>query len=464
MPRNATGNAALAAAIAEAGITHGQLARSFVRVAAESGAHEFASVGRSHISHWVAGSVPSGRGPDILCEALTRQLGRPVTRADLGFGAAPAATENLLAWDTDTLAGLTDLGRVDVDLERRRVLGAAVYSLAWLAVPTDDWWAQMARTGRTRAASDGRRVGRADVDAVQDMVGLFSRVDQRRGGGHARTAVVQYLASDVAQHLRGRFADEHLRQDMFTAAAELAYLCGWMAFDNAEHVPAQHHFALALKLAAEADDPPMQAHVLRAMAHQAVDLGHPRHALALAAASVDGDRYTLASPRERALIGVVHARALAAARRPRLAAQALLRAEDDLAVAAPGDGEPDRVFFFGAASLAHETACALRDSGDLDGAAAQFRRSVRSRQASTFTRTHAVTLGYLGEVQARSGAIEAACATWARALDAMDGIRSGRTRAVARTMRVLLVPYRDRRTPGADDVDARAASYLAAVV
>lgn len=140
-----------------------------------------------------------------------------------------------------------------------------------------------------------------------------------------------------------------------------------------------------------------------------------------------------------------------------------MRAEDDLAAAAPGDDEPDRVLFFSEASLAHETACALRDGGDLDGAATQFRCSVRSRQASTFTRTHAVTLGYLGEVQARSGAIEAACATWSRALDAMDGIRSGRTRSIARTIRVLIAPYRDRRTAGTEEVDTRAASYLAAV-
>jgi hypothetical protein len=60
--RDATGNAALAAAIAEAGITHGERDRGVVRVAAESGPFEFASVGRSHISHWVGGSVPSGRG------------------------------------------------------------------------------------------------------------------------------------------------------------------------------------------------------------------------------------------------------------------------------------------------------------------------------------------------------------------------------------------------------------------
>lgn len=469
MPRNPAGNTALAAAIAEAGLTHEQLARAVRRVAAESGAPELATVGRSHVSHWVSGSIPSGRGPLVLSEALSRQLRRPVGPHDLALlsdaarpAAGPTAGQDVLDWPADTLTALTDLGRADVDLERRRVLGVAVYSLAALALPGEDWWAQMARTGRTRATAGGARVGRGDVEAVQDMVGLFSQVDQRRGGGHARTAVVQYLTSDVARLLRGRFSGEPLRQEMFTAAAELAYLCGWMAFDNAEHAAAQRHFTLATKLAAEAVNPPMQAHVLRAMAHQAVELGHPRHALQLAAASVTGDRYTLASPRERALLGVVHARALAAAHQPRRAARALLRAESDLTAAASGGDEPARVSFFGEASLAHETACTLRDSGDLTGAAEHFAHSVRTRRAGTFTRTHAVTLGYLGEVQARAGQIDTACDTWTKALDAMDGVRSGRTRAVATTMRALLSPYRDRQVRGARTVDARARQYLAA--
>jgi hypothetical protein len=68
--------------------------------------------------------------------------------------------------------------------------------------------------------------------------------------------------------------------------------------------------------------------------------------------------------------------------------------------------EPSRVFFFGEASLAHETACMLRDTGDLSGALTAFRRSVHTRKATTFTRTHAVTLGYLGDVHARRGEID----------------------------------------------------------
>jgi transcriptional regulator with XRE-family HTH domain len=320
-----------------------------------------------------------------------------------------------------------------------------------------------AARGNVLTTAGARSVGRADLEAVRDMVSIFSRVDQRRGGGHARTAVVQYLTSDVARYLRGHFADDQVRREMFSAASELAYLSGWMAFDNAEHALAQHYFAEAVTLALEADDPPMAGHVLRAMAHQAVDLGNARQALDLATASMDGQLYALASPRERALFGVVYARSLAATGQKRAAATALIAAETDLAAAGPGNEEPDRVFFFGEASLAHETACALRDTGDLPGAVQEFSRSVRTRDTATFTRTHAVTLGYLGAVQAGQGAIEEASATWSDALDAMHGINSGRTRQVAVDISSALASYRGRGIAVVADLEARAAAYLAGV-
>lgn len=455
-----TRNARLAAVIARGGLSHAQVARAFVRVALEAGAHEFAAVGRSHVSHWVGGSKPSGRGRSFLCEALSRCLGRAVTPDEIGLEAEATAARSQLDWHADTLIMLADLGRVDVEVERRRLLGAAAYSVAALALPDKPWWAQMADRGRTRSAVELHRVGRGDVEAVREMTEVFSRIDQRRGGGHARTTVLRYLTADVAGYLRGRFPDDQVRREMLTAASELAYLSGWMAFDNAEHADAQACFTAAVKLAAEADDPPMAGHVLRAMAHQAVDLGHPRQALELATASMEGKRYTLATPRERALFGVVYARALAAADQKPAAASALNRAEDDLSAADPGDDEPGRVFFFGEASLAHETACTLRDTGDLAGAIRQFRRSARTRKAATFTRTHAVTLGYLGAVQARQGNLEEACATWSRALDAMEGVRSGRARQVAVDMRSVLSPYRPRGIRAVAELDARAASYL----
>jgi transcriptional regulator with XRE-family HTH domain len=398
--------------------------------------------------------IPSEWAPTVLCEALSRRLGRTVTLDELGLTVQLLFSRAALDWRADTLLALTDLGKVDLDMERRRVLAATAYSVAALAVPDEQWWREMAARGTARATASVRRVGRGDLEGVREMASIFSRVDQRRGGGHARMALVQYLSSDVASYMRGSYADERVRRDMFSAASELAYLSGWMAFDNAEHSIAQHYFLIAVKLAAEADDPPMAGHVLRAMAHQAVDLGHVQQGLELAAASMEGKRYRMASPRERALFGVVYARTLGAAGQKPAAAGALITAQDDLACANTGDDEPSRVFFFGEASLAHETACTLRDIGDLCGALTEFRRSARTRKATTFTRTHVVTLGYLGAVHARQGEIDEACSTWSTALDAMDGIHSARARQTVVDMRAALAAFRHRGVPAIVELDA----------
>jgi hypothetical protein len=458
MAQERTPNTELAAVIDQTGLSHAQIARAVVRVAVESGATESAHIGRSHVSHWVAGSRPSGRAPELLREALSRRLGRSVTVEEIGLGHRAARMPD---WQVDTLIALADLGRDDVDADRRRLLGAAAYSVAALALPGATWWDSMIGQGAARSGSGGRPVGQHDLEAVRDMVALFSQVDQRRGGGHARTAVVQYLTTDVARLLRGTFRDERVRRETFSASSELAYLCGWMAFDNAEHAIAQHYFTVAVKLAAEADDAPMAGHVLRAMAHQAVDLGHPQHALDLAVASIEGRRYRDACSRERSLLGVVHARALAASGQRKAAAVALLRAETDLAAACEDDNEPSRVFFFSEASLAHESAATLRDVGDLHGAVRMFKHSVATRKATAFARTHAVTLGYLGAVHARRGALDEACATWSQALDAMEGIRSGRTRRVAEDIHATLGPFRQRGLRTVAELDTRAADYLA---
>jgi hypothetical protein len=452
-----TPNAQLKGIISASGVTYETLAGTVRTVAAEAG--DSVRTNRSAVAHWVAGSQPGEATAAYLAEALSRLVGRPVTLEEIGLaGIFPCEA---FEWRVDTLAALHDLGRLDLDLRRRRALTAAAYSVAALSIPESSWWTQMAENSTPRRAVSRRTVGRRDLEAVRDMVAMFSRIDQRHGGGHARSAVVQYLTTDVSAYLNGHFKEDKIRREMFSAASELAYLSGWMAFDNAEHPVAQQYFTTAVSLAAEANDAPMAGHILRAMAHQAVDLGHPGHALKVAVASMDGQRYTLASKREQSLLGVVHARALAASGQKKAAAAALVQAERDLSAAGPGDDEPSRVFFFTEASLAHETACTLRDSGDLPGAQREFRRSVRTRKADSFTRTHAVTLGYLGAVQARQGAIEEACATWSHALEAMDGIHSARTRRTVADMRRALSTVRGRGVTAVAELDRRATRYLA---
>lgn len=461
MAKTRTRNARLAETLGAAGWSYSQLAAAFVRVALENNAPEFRAVSRAHIGTWVGGTIPSGKGPVLLAETLGRRLGRTVTLAEIGLSPAGSEGEVGVVWDTDTLLTLADLGRHEVRIERRQVLGATAYQLALLTLPPADWWTRMANRPQPERSGTGPLVGRGDIDAVREMSVLFSQLDQRRGGGHGRTVVHHYLTTEVAHYLHGRFTDMTLRRSMFSAASELAYVGGWMSFDAGEHGEAQRYFASAVKLAAEADDAPLTGHILRAMAHQANDLGHHRLALKVATASIEGDRYRLAGHRERALLGVVHARTLASTGDTGRAAQALLRAEDELSRASDGEETPARVAFFAEAALAHETAATLRDSNDLEGATTAFQRSVRTRDKNLYPRTHAVTLGYLGAIQAQQGAIEQACATWDQALDLMDGIRSGRTVQAVQQMRTALSPFRQRGVQAVAHIEARATAYLA---
>jgi len=451
-------NRRLEAVIAELGWTQDQLAVRIRRVAAEGGSDDLLRVSRSHVAQWLRGVQPRGRASQALCEALTRGLGRVVTPAELGLEAAVGL--GVRPSDGDTLNALADLGGIDLDITRRHILVDGAYSVAGLAVPSGSWWQEQRERARARSSGRLLSVTPADVSAVREMTGFFSRRDQQRGGRSGRTALVAYLRYEVMGYLRGTYPSDALRAQMTSAVGELTYLAGWTAFDAGEHPLAQRYFSHALDLAAEADDAPLAGHIMRAMAHQALDLGHRAQALALATASVEGSRYTQAAAREKSLLGVVHARTLAAAGRRREAAAALIRAEDDLRAIDAGRPEPDRVFFFSRASLAHETARTLSDLGDLEGAEGEFHRSVRTRPAQSFARTHAVTLGYLGTVQIARGHLDTALATWNGALDAMGGVQSGRTREAVVRMRRTLSPFRARGGAAAARLDDRARAML----
>ena len=97
--------------------------------------------------------IPSEWAPTVLCEALSRRLDRTVTLDELGLTVQLLFSRAALDWRADTLLALTDLGKVDLDMERRRVLAATAYSVAALAVPDEQWWRQMAARGTARATA-----------------------------------------------------------------------------------------------------------------------------------------------------------------------------------------------------------------------------------------------------------------------------------------------------------------------
>ncbi|QHC19002.1 Tat pathway signal protein [Streptomyces sp. GF20] len=451
-----TRNVKLAAVIAELGLSQSRLASRVRTAAKEAGVTGADGVGQSHVAKWVSGVIPAPPIPLILAGTLSRGLGRLVTLDEIGLATGTELETLPPAWSDDTLTTLVTLGSTDMDLHRRNLLACTA---AGLTLPGERWFEQAEGRARARKPLTTHTVTPQDVADVREMSDFFSHRDQKRGGRAGRAALVAYLRTDVANLLSGNFPTERVRRSMTSAAAELVYLVGWTAFDGGEHPLAERWLAAATTLAEEAGDAALAGHALRAMAHQAVDLGKPSKAVQLAEASLANRRYAQACSRERSLLGVVHARALAAAGEKKAAISALCKAELDLDRTTTGDDEPSRVFFYTEASLAHETAATLRDLGDLEGAERQFMRSVRTRRTA-FARTHSVTLGYLGAVQAQQGHIDRACATWNQALDAMTGVQSGRARETVVQMRRALSPLRARAGSQVAELDARARAAL----
>jgi hypothetical protein len=453
-------NEQLAALIDASGWSYEACAAAIRAVDAESGG-EMAACQRSHIAKWVAGIHPSGRAPYVIAEAFSRRLGYLVSPADLGFNVEDNSSHDLNRrgwWQRNPVADLVTVGRAD--LHRRDFAASALYSLAALAVPLEAW-GDITDRGQ-RAATAGGPVGRGEIDSVRQMIAVFSASDERFGGGSGRTAATAYLATDVAAYLRGSFSTDDARRQMYSAAAELAYLIGWKAFDSAEHGLAQTYYLRALRLANEAGDGPLGGFVLRAMAHQAVDLGHGQPCVQLADASLEWAKAN-ATPGAAALFTVVKARGYAAQRHSSDAVATMNKAERLLS-AVDWDSEPIWIhrMGFGEPSLANQTAQSLRDLGDLTEAERQFRRSVNTRNGGVHRRIHALTLAHLADIEFSRGELSGACKHWSKSLDNMAGLQSARATQAVRNLRARLATLGQRMPAEARQLDERATAILSA--
>lgn len=272
MPAPTSANSRLRDTINAAGCTYEALAKDVRRIAAENG--ELLQTNKSAISHWVVGArTPSGQAGQYLAEALSRRLGRVVTRTELGLHSPDTESPP----ETDPVTAVTDLGRADV--ERRRFLAIAAFTTAGVAMPLLHDHEATSRMLRARTARS--LVGSDDIDVVRQITAAFSAADERLGGGHGLTTVTAYLADTAAPMLRGRFPTEALRHAAFGAVAELAYLAGWKHHDLGHEGAAQRYYQVGYQLACEADPHGHAAWMMRALAHQSLSLKQPHHCVDL---------------------------------------------------------------------------------------------------------------------------------------------------------------------------------------
>ncbi|WP_433178171.1 hypothetical protein [Actinoallomurus sp. CA-150999] len=415
-------NSALRAAIEEAGWTLAQTSSAVNTVGAENGLRLYYD--RTSISHWLSGTVPRKDALPCAVEAFARRLARPMSPQSLGWPDTGIVLSDL--WAGEVLMRLTQIGRDDM-LDRRTVLTTGVYSLAALAVP---------------AAPSPRQIpsGAEAAQRIRETTRHLAQLDDLYGGGAARSTVAAYLTHDVVPMLR--VARGPARAEMFSAAADCAYLAAWMAADDMRSALAQQYYVQAVRLADEAGDPIARGRLLRSLALQALELGHTTEALDIADAAVTAIRRGCPARTQAWILGM-RAEALAAANRgPE--ARTVMRSAERLLEAADSPPEYQWTGSYRRESWQHQAGTLLASLGDLAEAEGHLAASVATRQPIE-RRTRALIGTRLARVQYRRGDRDAATQTLGRLRDDIASVTSARIDHELAAFPHELVPARPSR-------------------
>lgn len=137
-----------------------------------------------------------------------------------------------------------------------------------------------------------RAVGMTDVQIIQDMTQTCRNLDNRFGGGRARSAVTNYLVLDVLPLLwESRYCDD-VRRELFTTVAELGQVAGWTGYDVGDHNSGHRHLQQAMRLCQDVGDDALAGEMLAGMSHQAAFVQQPAIAMDLARAAKDHGKRT----------------------------------------------------------------------------------------------------------------------------------------------------------------------------
>jgi hypothetical protein len=279
-----------------------------------------------------------------------------------------------------------------------------------------------------------------DPDAV--AMRAFRAADLQAGGGHMYASVVRYLQADMAPRLFGSDAGADDRS-LFTAAAALTEMAGWMAHDSGRDTAASRHFGRALALVQVGGDQQLSAHVLGSMSHLASHMGQADDAIALARQGQAVLRTGPASPSLQARTLALEARGMAAKGHASRAecSSLLIRAEKALEDT-PAEPASPWVSHFDAGSLASEAARCMRQVGDLAQARQQAERIIILRPGPR-TRSRAFGQLAMASILTAQGAPDHACAIAAEVLSATISLGSYLVITQLLQLQQQLQPYRD---------------------
>ncbi|MBT2523899.1 hypothetical protein J7E91_00245 [Streptomyces sp. ISL-99] len=284
-----------------------------------------------------------------------------------------------------------------------------------------------------------RRVGEAEVSAVEDAVRQIRLLDDRHGADGLYKRAAQPLRTAYALLEASTTSRRSMADRLHTGAGELALSVGWLAHDSGRIDDARSHYAEALATARVAGDPALEAHAFSNSAFLARDTGRPREAVRAAQAGQRAAQQ-VASPRLLSLLTLREAGGWAGLGDRTGCEQALARAKA-LFERGTAQADPEWMSFFGEAELEGLEAQCWSALGDWARAARHARRAA-ALQDPHFTRNLALYSAELADDLARAGAPDEAAAVGEGVLDLLEEVQSSRVRTMlSETTRVLL-PHR----------------------
>lgn len=277
------------------------------------------------------------------------------------------------------------------------------------------------------------------IALIRAMSDSIQMADRKLGGGKLYQTVSRYLRSEIAPCLLDPPSDCS-SSELFSAAASLTEIAGWMAHDGGDNTRARAHFTQAYRLAVAGENAALSANVCASMAHLAIQLGLPDDADRI---STEGIGHVASINGAKQLVARLHtmrARAYAI-HGNEVDCRVSLEAAHD-ALSASDDGpEIGWIASFDEASLASESALCFYALGSLSQAEEESRKVVHLRAGD---RVRSRTLGQLtlAKVLVREGVYDEAASAGTDICEVAPTLNSARVHSGLLNLGDALAPHR----------------------
>lgn len=324
-----------------------------------------------------------------------------------------------LAYPTNREGALDKIGELaTADLADNRPMGEVLWSPDLAAGVITGYLLD----GPASSPNEEPLHGSAAAVRIRDFTATLMELDFRHGGGATRRSLLHYFHDEVLPVLQVPSGGA-VQRDVFSAAAEVAQLLGWTAYDAGRHGAATHYFVHGLRLAHEAGDRLMGGRLLSNLSHQANFLGKSSDAVRFARAAQHAAG-SYAPNTVRAMLLSMEARGLASMGDAKGCAQVLHHAEV-LFDGADSGADPAWISYFNVQELAGEAAHCFRDLGHHEQAREFAIRAIDP--VHTPPRTKAFIDVVLASAVLGTGELEEAIRLGTTALDVAGALQSHRS-------------------------------------